>query len=142
MPLFDTELTVVLVHGSEGRAAERDRGLALRLQDEVAQRGRRAVVVSDEIYDDHPALHSSAVVAIGGPGVNRVSAELLPTLPAVWAQEDKVFVQAARDANPPRAVVWGMDADATAEAVEAFVFHGELDRLLGGLWRFPQKAVT
>lgn len=142
MTLFDPVQTVVLVHGSEGRAAERDRGLALRLQDEVALRGHRAVVVSDAVYDDHPALHPGAVVAIGGPGVNRLSAELLPSLPAVWAQEDKVFVQAARDQHPPRAVVWGMDADATADAVEAFIFHGELDRLLGGLWHFPKKSLT
>lgn len=142
MTFLDPLRTVVLVHGSEGRAAERDRDLALRLQEEVTQRGHRAVVVSDAVYDGHPALHPGAVVAIGGPGVNRVSAELMPTLPAVWAQEDKIFVQAAGDRRPLRAVVWGMDADATAEAVEAFIFHGELDRLLGGLWQFGGKSLS
>lgn len=141
MSFVHPDLTVVLVYGAEGKAADRDRALALRLQEEVAQRGRNAVVVSDAVYDDHPALHRSAVVAVGGPGVNRLSAEMLPTLPAVWAQDDKVFVQAARDDARPCAVVWGMDADATAEAVEAFVFHGELDRLLDRLWRFPKKSL-
>jgi hypothetical protein len=138
----DPAATVVVVYGAEGKAAQRDRALALRLQEEVAQRGRRAVVVSDAVYDDHPALHRSAVVAVGGPGVNRLSAEMLPSLPAVWAQDDRVFVQSGREEGQPRAVVWGMDADATAEAVEAFVFHGELDRILERLWRFPHNALT
>lgn len=142
MNFVDPAQTVVLVHGAEGRAAERDRALALRLRDEVEQRGRRAIVVSDAVYDEHPALHPSAVIAIGGPGVNQLSAELLPTLPAVWAQDDRIFVQSARDGDDPCAVVWGMDADATGEAVEAFIFHGELDRLLGRLWRFPRNSLT
>lgn len=142
MTFVDPAGTLVVVYGSEGRAAERDRALALRLQDEVTQRGRRAVVVSDTVYDDHPMLHPNPVVAVGGPGVNRLSAAMLPTLPAVWAQEDRVFVQAALGEERPRAVVWGMDADATAEAVEAFVFHGELDRMLTRLWRFPKNALT
>lgn len=142
MTFVNPTLTVVLVYGAEGKAAERDRALALRLQDEVTQRGRSAVVVSDAVYDGHPVLHPSAVVAVGGPGVNRLSAEMLPALPAVWAQDDRVFVQATRDDARPRAVVWGMDADATAEAVEAFVFHGELDRLLDRLWRFPKNTLT
>ncbi|MFI5235558.1 MAG: hypothetical protein ACHQXA_07610 [Gemmatimonadales bacterium] len=142
MTFVDPRETVVLVFGATGRAASRDRALALRLQDEVVQRGRRAVVVSDEVYDDHPALHGGAVISVGGPGVNRVSAELLPALPAVWAQEERVFVQSAPEGAQPGAVVWGMDADATADAVDAFIFHGELDRLLGRLWRFPRKLLT
>jgi hypothetical protein len=139
--LTDPEETVVLVTGSGLRAEEADRPLAYRIQHEIDARGgglayRRAVVVSDEWYLHYRTLDAHPTVAIGGPGANGVSAELTQQLPMTYTVDERVFVQASFDGDRKRAVLWGADRAATAEAVEWFLRNGLLDELLGRIWRF------
>lgn len=141
MKLVDTEETVVLVTGSSPAAEERDRPLAYRLKAEIDRRGaghayRRAVVVADLWYLQNRTFHLNPTVAIGGPGANGVSHDFAETLPAVYSQGERVFVQADFEGEPKRAALWGADAAGTSAAVDAFMTEGYLDDLLSRIWRF------
>jgi hypothetical protein len=141
LKLVDTEETVVLVTGSSPAAEERDRPLAYRLKAEIDRRGaghayRRAVVVADLWYLQNRTFHQNPTVAIGGPGANGVSHDFAETLPAVYSQGERVFVQADFEGEPKRAALWGADAACTSAAVDAFMTEGYLDDLLSRIWRF------
>lgn len=140
MKLIDPTQTIVIVHGSQGRAATADRELAWKLKREVDRRTdgttfRRAVVVGDEAYYAHDAFEPSPVIAIGGPGVNRASEEMTGSLPLLMQQDERVFVQARFEDRDAQVILWGMDAAGTAQAVEAFLFQGVLDKMLAQLWK-------
>jgi hypothetical protein len=139
--LVDTEETVVLVTGAALTAEERDRPVAYALKAEIDRRGtghayRRAVVVTDLWYLDNRIFHLNPTIAIGGPGANGVSEEFSSLLPTVYSREEQVFVQADLEGDLKRATLWGVNAGATAAAVDAFVTQGFLDDLLGKIWRF------
>lgn len=141
MKLVDTEETVVLVIGSSSAQQERDRPLADLLKAEIDRRGeghayRRAVVVGDAWYLDNHLFHHNPTIAIGGPGVNGVTQEFAALLPTVYSRPDEVFVQADFEGELKRAALWGVNAPATAAAVEVFMAQGFLDDLLGRIWRF------
>lgn len=145
MKLIDTDETVVIVTGSDLRAEERDRPTAYRLKQEIDRRSdgqpfRRAVVVGDTWYLENRVFHLNPSIAVGGPGVNGLAAELSQSLPLVWTQDQRVYVQANLEGDPKRAVLWGMDAEATMVAVQAFVTQGFLDDLLRRIWRFRTEV--
>jgi hypothetical protein len=141
MKLIDTDETVVLVTGTALTAEERDRPTAYALKAEIDRRGdghtyRRAVVVGDIWYLENRIFHLNPTIAIGGPGANAVTSEFAQGLPTLVNLEDRIFVQADFDAELKRANLWGVDAAATAQAVEMFVKQGLLDDLLQRIWRF------
>ena len=141
MKLVDTEETVVLVTGSSLTAEERDRPLAYLLKSEIDRRGaghayRRAVVVADTWYLENRIFHLNPTIAIGGPGVNGVAQEFGALLPTVYHRGEEVFVQADFEGELKRATLWGVNAAATAAAVEVFMTQGHLEELLGRIWRF------
>jgi hypothetical protein len=141
MKLIDTDETIVLVTGSDIRAEERDRPTAYRLQQEIGRRSdgqvfRRAVVVGDAWFLDNRIFHLNPAIAVGGPGVNGLAAQLAQQLPVVWTQDQRAFVHADFEDDPKRAALWGVDAEATMTAVQAFVSQGFLDDLLRRIWRF------
>lgn len=141
MKLVDTDETIVLVTGSSLTAEERDRPLAYHLKAEIDRRGaghayRRAVVVADLWYLENRIFHLNPTIAIGGPGANSASQSFAETLPTVYAQEDRVFVQADFEGELKRASLWGLDAALTSAAVEVFMTQGYLDDLLNRIWRF------
>jgi hypothetical protein len=141
MKLVDTEETIVLVAGSSHAAAERDRPLAYLLKSEIDRRGagltyRRAVVVADGWYLENRIFHPNPTIAIGGPGANGVAQEFSGMLPTIYNRNEEVFVQADFEGDPKRAALWGVNAAATAAAVEVFMTQGFLDDLLGRIWRF------
>jgi hypothetical protein len=145
MKLIDVDETIVIVTGSDVRAEERDRPTAYRLKQEIDARSdgqpfRRAVVVGDGWYLQHGILHQNPCIAVGGPGVNEVAAELSPDVPIVWSQDQRAFVQAEFEDDPKRVVLWGVDAEATMVAVQAFISHGFLDDLLRRIWRFRTEV--
>jgi hypothetical protein len=141
LKLVDTDETVVLVTGSSPSAEERDRPHAYRLQTEIDSRGaghayRRAVVVADLWYLENRIFHLNPTIAIGGPGANAASQEFADTLPTVYSQDERVFVQADFESELKRASLWGVDASCTASAVDVFMAQGYLDDLLSRIWRF------
>jgi len=141
MKLVDTDETIVLVTGTTLAAEERDRPTAYRLKAEIDRRGeghayRRAVVVGDAWYVENRVFHLNPTIAIGGPGANAVANEFSPSLPTVFSVAERVFIQADFEADAKQACLWGVDATATAAAVEAFIQQGFLDDLLGRIWKF------
>jgi len=141
MKLIDTDETIVLVTGTALTAEERDRPTAYTLKAEIDRRGdghtyRRAVVVGDVWYLENRIFHLNPTIAIGGPGANGVASELAESLPTLLSVDERVFVQADFEGDLKRASLWGVDARATAEAVEMFVGKGFLDELLQRIWRF------
>jgi len=145
MKLIDTDETVVIVTGSDIRAEERDRPTAYRLKQEIDRRSdgqpfRRAVVVGDTWFLQNRIFHLNPTIAVGGPGVNGLAAELSQTVPVVWSQDQRAYVQAEFDGEPKRAILWGMDAEATMVAVQAFMSQGFLDDLLRRIWRFRTEV--
>jgi hypothetical protein len=145
MKLVDTDETVVIVTGSDLRAEERDRPTAYRLMEEIDRRSdgqafRRAVVVGDSWYLQNRVFHLNPSIAVGGPGVNGLAAEWSQSVPLVWTQDQRAYVQASLEGDPKRAVLWGMDAEATMVAVQAFVTQGFLDDLLRRIWRFRTEV--
>jgi len=139
--LVDTEETIVLVTGRSSAQQERDRPLAHFLKAEIDERGeglayRRAVVVGDGWYLENRLFHRNPTIAIGGPGVNGVTQEFAARLPTVYSRSEEVLVQADFEGDLKRAALWGVNAAATAAAVEAFRTQGFLDNLLGRIWRF------
>jgi hypothetical protein len=147
MKLVDTDETIVIVTGSDIRAEERDRPTAYRLKQEIDRRSdgqpfRRAVVVGDVWYMDNRIFHLNPTIAVGGPGVNELAAGLVQRLATPWSQDQRSFVQADFDTDPKRAVLWGMDAESTMAAVQAFVAQGYLDDLLRRIWRFREGVMV
>jgi hypothetical protein len=141
MKLVDTDETIVIVTGSDIRAEERDRPTAYRLKQEIDRRSdgqpfRRAVVVGDQWYLANRIFHLNPTVALGGPGVNGLAAQLVQNVPVGWSQDQRAWVQAEFEEEPKRALLWGADAEATMVAVQAFVSQGFLDDLLRRIWRF------
>lgn len=147
MKLIDTDETVLIVTGSDLPAEMNDRPSAYALKSEIDRRGggaayRMAVVVSDAWYAANRLFHICPTVVVGGPGVNAVAAQLVEELPALLRREDRVFVQGAWDGDTKRALLWGMDRVATAQAVHAFVSDGHCAEFLARVWRAPAPRRT
>jgi hypothetical protein len=141
MKLLDREETILLVTGSSDAAEEKDAPLAAWLRSEIDRRGsgipfRRGLMVEDSAYVGNPSFHDNPTIAIGGPGSNAVVQHLSDVLPTVWARDDKCFIQMGTEGRGRQVALWGMDADATRGAVEAFVEEGMLDALLERVWSF------
>jgi len=147
LKLIDTDETVLIVTGSDLAAEMNDRPIAYALKTEIDRRGgdaafRGAVVVSDRWYAENRIFHICATIAIGGPGVNALSASLMEELPALLHRDERVFVQGAWDGEEKRVSCWGVDRVATAQAVEAFIRGGHCDRFLAAVWRRPALPRT
>jgi hypothetical protein len=84
-------------------------------------------LMNNELGEFFPA------VAVGGPGVNGLTAEIYDDLPGVFTRDQQVFVQMAAEGK--RAALWGMDQAGTREAVDVFVKNGLLERFLDLVWR-------
>jgi len=61
-------------------------------------------------------------------------------LATIYAEEERVWVQANFESEQKRVGLWGVDASATSAAVDAFMVHGHLDELLRRIWQFKAGA--
>jgi hypothetical protein len=127
-----TPVALVVV-GAHPKAEVLDRPTAYRLQRRIADWLESqddlgefdeglgpALVVTDVWYLNDRSLKDLPVVAIGGPGVNALSAFLGDKVPSAFAIDDVLIVQADPAFEQLRACCWGVTADATASAVDAF----------------------
>ena len=135
---FDLRSTVLVVVGHGILAEENDRPLAYELKQAVNARtggseGRAAVVVADVWLMNNELGEFFPAIAVGGPGVNGLTAEIYDDLPVAFTRDQQVFVQMAAEGK--RAALWGMDQAGTREAVDVFVKNGLLERFLDLVWR-------
>jgi hypothetical protein len=136
---FDIRSTVLIVVGYGILSEEEDRPLAYDLKRAIAVRsegteGRGAVVVTDIWMVNQEMAELFPAIAVGGPGVNAFTAQIYEELPVAFTRDERVFIQMSEQPGK-RAALWGMDGDATREAVERFVKDGLLDRFLDLIWK-------
>ena len=146
---FDICSTVLIVVGYGILPEEEDRPGAYDLKREIVSRGlgaesRGAVVVTDMWMVNQEMAELFPAIAVGGPGVNAFAAQIYEELPVAFTRDERVFIQmtggqltGGQMAGGPgkRAALWGMDQEATREAVERFVKDGFLDRFLDTVWK-------
>ena len=141
---FDIRSTVLIVVGYGILPEEEDRPGAYELKREIASRGlgaegRGAVVVTDMWMVNQEMAALFPAIAVGGPGVNAFTAQIYEELPVAFTRDERVFIQLSdgQVGSGPgkRAALWGMDQEATREAVERFVRDGYLDRFLEMVWK-------
>ena len=135
---FDLRSTVLIVVGHAILAEEEDRPIAYDLKQAVNARtggseGRGAAVVTDVWLMNNELGEFFPAIAVGGPGVNSLTAEIYEELPLMFSRDQHVFVQMATEGK--RAALWGMDQAGTREAVDEFVNDGLLERFLDLVWR-------
>ena len=135
MPEIDPSRLIPIVTGMQLKAELGDRPLAYRIEAEIrrlledllgkpeAGNPPRLVpiVVSDVYYLNNEELQSRPAIAIGGPGVNLLAANLVEELPTAIAIENVLVVQMDLELEDLRCSVWGMDHLSTVRAVETFV---------------------
>jgi len=136
---FDIRSTVLIVVGYGILPEDEDRPLAYDLKRAIAARsqgaeGRGAVVVTDMWMLHQEMAELFPAIAVGGPGVNAFAAQIYEELPVAFTRDERVFIQMSEKPGK-RAALWGMDHDATREAVERFVVDGWLDRFLNLVWK-------
>ena len=128
---------ILIVTGAHLSAEVFDRPIAYRLREKLlaalgasdndapnTQDGwppDRVAVCSDLWYLNRDHLRELPTISIGGPTVNALSAHLGDKLPSAFAVDGVLVVQADWTNQTPVACCWGIDAEATATAVETFV---------------------
>jgi hypothetical protein len=146
---FDICSTVLIVVGYGILPEEEDRPGAYDLKREIVSRGlgaesRGAVVVTDMWMVNQEMAELFPAIAVGGPGVNAFAAQIYEELPVAFTRDERVFIQMSggqmsggqmSETPGKRAALWGMDQEATREAVERFVKDGFLDRFLDTVWK-------
>lgn len=123
-PVNPTEALPIVV-GAHVRAEVEDRPIAAALREAILARAPDSfplapVVMTDLWYLNTDALRAQPTIAIGRPEVNALTAFLADKLPSVLAADDRFVVLLDPELTDPAACCWGVDAAATAEAVQAF----------------------
>lgn len=92
----------------------------------------RPVVISDALYLTSDELQRGAVISLGDPRVNAVSAALAERLPVVYSGRGRVVIQGEWSDPPARLCVWARSRRENAAAVDRLVDY-ELDTFLEAL---------
>jgi len=142
MQELDVNQTILIVVGTDIMPEEADRPLAYKLKDAFESSPffgkhpfRKCLVISDTLYRLDKIIRVCPTVAIGGPGVNFATAELIETLPVYLSQENKYYIQLHKDFSDPKISIWGMDRKATGEAIDIFIANGIQDDFLKAIWK-------
>jgi hypothetical protein len=138
---IDPNRLLPIVTGVQLKAELGDRPLAYRIETEMRQRLAQLLeppgageppalmpaVMSDVYYLNSEEMQARPVIAIGGPGMNMLSANLVEQVPTALAIENVLVIQLDLDFEDLRCAVWGMDHLSTVRAVETFLVKGYLD---------------
>jgi hypothetical protein len=139
---IDVNQTILIVVGSDIGPEEADRPMAYRLKaaiDTSPNFGdhpfRKCLVISDALYRHDKIIQVCPTIAVGGPGVNTVSNELVERLPVYLSKDNRYFIQLDRDFADSKIAIWGMDRDSTSEAIDMFIANGIMDDFLKTIWK-------
>lgn len=142
---IDSDNLLLIVVGAHPRAEVNDRPVAYALKERIERwlgeqfAGEEPpltpVVVSDVWYLNDTTMRRSPSIAIGGPGFNAFSAYLGDKLPSAFVVDDRLMVQMDLDLSELVACCWGVDAQATGAAVDAFA-----ERYLDGFMEAAARA--
>ena len=147
MKLIDTDETILIITGSDVPAEMNDRPVAYGLKTQIdrlgaGRRWRGAHVASDRWYAENRIFQLCATIVVGGPGVNAVAAALVEELPKLVSRDERVFVQGSWDGESRRALLWGMDRTATAQAAHIFLAEGHCADFLNHAWKLATVPRT
>lgn len=129
---IDIDTLLLIVVGAHPRAELHDRApayhlrqlvldcLAARASGEGEATAMQPLVVSDVWYLNDPSLRACPTISVGGPGVNALSAYLGDKIPGAFIVDDVLMVQLDVTLEELTACCWGVDADSTRAAVDAF----------------------
>jgi hypothetical protein len=139
---LDVNQTILIVVGTDLEPEEADRPLAYRLKAAIDGSPllgdhpfRKCLVISDTLFRHDKIIQVCPAIAIGGPGVNALSNELVERLPVYLSKDNRYFIQLNRDFTDARVAIWGMDRDSTSEALDMFVANGIMDDFLRAIWK-------
>jgi len=136
-PPIDIDTSLLIVVGAHLRAEVADRPLGERLRQRIldwqSETGCDAplvpIICTDLWWLNDRDLQAQPTIAIGNPSVNAASAYFANRLPSALVVENSFEVQVDPELVCLQACLWGVDASATASAVEAFI-ERYLDPLL------------
>ncbi len=141
MQQLDVNQTILIVVGAEIKPEEKDRPLAYKLQQYIEKSPkygkipfRKCIVISDILFENDKIIQVCPTIAIGGPGVNMVSAKFADKLPICLNKDNRCFVQYDKNSENNKASIWGIDQATTNEALDEFIKNGLLDEFLGKVW--------
>jgi hypothetical protein len=130
IPIDDPALAerlIPIVVGAHPRAEADDRPIAYALAAEIERRLDRAggpaprvTLCTDLWYLNDDRLRTMPTVSVGGPEVNALSAFLGDRVPSAFAIDGRLVVQMDLELGDPVACCWGVGAEATRAATEAF----------------------
>jgi hypothetical protein len=142
MQEIDANQTILIVVGADLKPEEVDRPLAYKLKSAFESSPlfgerpfRKCLVISDALYKHDKIIRVCPTVAVGGPGVNLVAAEFAEKLPVYLALENRYYIQSDKDFSEQKISIWGMNRDATEEAIDIFIEKGILDSFLKTVWK-------
>lgn len=139
---IDANQTILIVVGADLKPEEVDRPMAYKLKSAFESSPlfgkhpfRKCLVISDALYRHDKIIKVCPTVAVGGPGVNLVAAEFVEKLPVYIARENRYYIQSDKDFSERKISIWGMDREATEEAIDTFIEKGILDDFLNTIWK-------
>lgn len=142
MQEIDVNQTILIVVGLDVKPEEVDRPIAYRLKEAIESSSlfgnhpfRKCIVISDALHKHDKIIQVCPTIAIGGPGVNSAAAEFVEKLPVYLSKDNRYFIQLDKDFAKQKISIWGMDREATEEAVEMFIANGILDDFLKAIWK-------
>jgi hypothetical protein len=135
----DRHETVLIVIGALMDALLHDQAPAETLREFVNRKGdktghRWATVVTDAALLDEPKYLDCALIALGGPLANRITADLQPHLTIDPACAGRLMVQHHMESGDRRLAVWGPTVKDTANAADFLISSGMMDRFLKLIW--------
>ena len=142
MQEIDVNLTILIVVGIDLKPEEFDRPIAYRLKQEIEKSPlcgdhpfRKCLVISDGLYTNDKIIQACPSIVIGGPGVNSAASQLVDKLPVYYSQDNRFFIQLDKEFKNSKISIWGMDREATEEAVDKLISDGILDDFIKSIWK-------
>ncbi len=142
MKRLDVKETILIVVGASLNAEEKDRPLAYMLKSQIDKSKRaeghpfrKTIVISDLLYLQDKIIPICPTIAIGGPGVNAVTASLADKLPLFRNRDNRYFIQLDEEFGDKRISIWGVNALATKEGIQDFIESGLLEKFLNSVWK-------
>jgi hypothetical protein len=140
----DRNETVLIAIGACMDAQLHDHAPAESLREYINGKGcqegyRWARVVTDVSLLDEPKYLDCAVIALGGPVANRITASLQQQLPMDPTCDGRLLVQHRIESGDRRIATWGQTSKDTADATEFLISSGLLDRFLASVWGLEER---
>jgi hypothetical protein len=112
---------------------------AAKLREEINRRGRPddfefAYIVTDTGLIQDKIFMQCPLIAVGGPEVNKITAEFMNELPQDSLSTESIKIQHGIDKCIKKVALWGEVAEETTSAVDIFISSGLLDRFLNMIW--------